>query len=381
MKIAMIGQKGIPAIYGGIERHVQELSLELAKNGHEIFVYARNWYTPKAIKKIKEIKIIHTPTIHTKHLDAIIHTFISSLHAIWQKPDIIHYHAVGPSLLSWLPRLLSPKTKIVATAHCLDRYHQKWGLFARFMLHLGEWTAAKFAHQTITVSKTLKNYYLNEYQKATTYIPNGINRIQTKPGSTIIEDKWALSPDKYLLMVSRLVKHKGAHYLLDAWQFAKQQYPELLKDYKLIIVGGSTYTDDYVSQLKEIARGDNSIIFTGWQQGQALEQLYANTTLLVHPSENEGLPITVLQAMSYGRPVLVSDIPEHQEIVTDNHFWFNNASVSSLAFKIIELIKDKNTLAAVGQQNKKFVEEYYNWSDIAKKTLQIYVCETNLFSI
>jgi len=246
------------------------------------------------------------------------------------------------------------------------------GLLARLILHLGEWTAAKFAHQTITVSKTLKNYYLNEYQAATVYIPNGINKIQTKPGSTIIEDRWALSPNKYLLLVARLVKHKGVHYLLDAWQFAKQQYPELLKDYKLVITGGSTYTDDYVAKLKQMAHGDNSIIFTDWQQGRALAQLYANTALLVHPSENEGLPITVLQAMSYGRPVLVSDIAEHQEIITDHRFWFNNARISSLAFKITELIKDKKTLTDTGRQNKTFVEEHYNWPDIAKKTLRVY---------
>lgn len=379
MKIAMIGQKGIPTIYGGIERHVEELSLELASHGHEILVYARGWYTPKAIKNLEKIKIIHTPTIRTKHLDAIVHTFTSSLHAIWQKPDIIHYHAVGPSILAWIPRLLSPKIKVVVTAHCLDRYHQKWGKLARLILHLGEWTAAKFAHQTITVSKTLKNYYLNEYQKSTIYIPNGVKKIQAHPGSAIIEDQWKLAPNKYLLMVSRLVKHKGVHYLLDAWHFAKQQYPELLKDYKLVITGDSTYTDDYVAKLKQAANGDNSIIFTGWQKGQALEQLYANTALLVHPSENEGLPLTVLQAMSYGRPVLVSDIPEHQEIITNIRFWFNNASVSSLAFKIIELIKDKKNLSHAGQQNKKFVEENYHWMDIAKKTLRVYGHGTNQY--
>ena len=162
---AMIGQKGIPAIYGGIERHVEELATELAKNGHDILVYARKWYSPKNITKINGIKIIYTPSLRTKHLDAITHTLTSTIHALFQKPDIIHYHGVGPSLLSFIPRIFLPSAKVITTSHCLDRYHQKWNWLARLMLRLGEWTAIKFAHQTIVVSKTLQSYYLNEYKK------------------------------------------------------------------------------------------------------------------------------------------------------------------------------------------------------------------------
>jgi len=147
MRIAMIGQKGIPAIYGGIERHVEELSLELAKQGHTVLVYARKWYTPKNIKNYHGINIIHTPTLRTKHFDAIAHTFFSTIHAMFQKPDVIHYHGVGPSLLSWIPRVFSPKTKVVATVHCLDRYHQKWGLFARIMLRFGELVRVPFCQR------------------------------------------------------------------------------------------------------------------------------------------------------------------------------------------------------------------------------------------
>ncbi len=370
MKIAMIGQKGIPAIYGGIERHVEELSLELAKQGHEIFVYARAWYTPKNIRNYHGIKVVHTPTLRTKHLDAITHTFTSTIHALWQKMDVIHYHGVGPALLSWIPRIFAPKTKIIVTMHCLDRYHQKWGLFARLMLRLGEWASCKFPHETIAVSKTIYNYCLNEFQKQTTYIPNGVKPAKA-PNSSLVEDL-GIAPEKYLLMVSRLVKHKGSHYLLEAWQMARQQNPELLQDYKLVIVGGAAFTDNYVAKLRLIARGDKSIVFTGWQKGQTLSELYAHAKLFVHPSENEGLPITVLQAMSYARPVLVSDIPEHKEVVSDERFWFSNAKINSLAEKIVELIGNEQLLKEAGAKNKIMVEKNYNWEDIVKQTIELY---------
>lgn len=366
----MIGQKGIPAVYGGIERHVEELSVELAKQGHDVVAYAREWYTPKNIANYHGVQIIHTPTLRTKHFDAIFHTFTSTIHALFQKPDIIHYHGVGPALLSWIPRIFTPKTKVVVTVHCLDRYHQKWGLFARMMLRLGEWAACKFPHKTIAVSKTIYNYCLNEFQKQTTYIPNGV-KPASAPNSSLVEE-FGLTPEKYLLMVSRLVKHKGAHYLLEAWQIARQQNPDLLQDYKLVIVGDSTFTDNYVAQLRQIARGDNSILFTGWQKGQPLAELYAHAKLFVHPSENEGLPITVLQAMACAKPVLVSDIPEHKEIISDCNFWFSNAKINSLAEKIVELVGNEHLLKEAGAKNKLVAEKNYNWEDITKQTVELY---------
>jgi len=372
MRIAMIGQKGIPALYGGIERHVEELSLELAKNGHEILTYARSWYTPLAIKKYRGIKINHIPTVRTKHLDAIVHTFLSTLHAIGQKPDVIHYHGVGPSLLSWLPRILAPKIRVIATFHCIDRYHQKWNWFARQILLLGEKFACIFPHKTITVSKTIQNYCQNEFYRQTSYIPNGVEKYTSPAGKTLISE-WNLRPQKYFLTVTRLVRHKGVHYLIDAWQIARKQYPELLNDYKLVIVGDSSYTDDYVNEIKEMAHGDDSIVFTCWQNGQALAELFNNSTMLVHPSENEGMSMSVLRAMSLGKAVLISDIPEQKELISDAHFWFNNTNISSLANKIVEILQHPEWMAEAGVANKKLTEKKYNWVDIAKQTEKIYL--------
>lgn len=372
----MIGQKGLPTQYGGIERHVEELSRSLVRAGHEVLAYVREWYTPKTETSYQGIQLVHTPTIHTKHLDAIVHTLISSIHASFQKADVIHYHGVGPSLLSFIPRLLSPKTKVVATFHCIDRYHQKWGFLAQLFLRLGERAACVFPHETIAVSKTIQNYCLNEYQKNTTFIPNGVT-MPEKTGSETLST-WNLTPGKYILMVSRLVKHKGAHYLVDAWKQLKKKNPELLQDYKLVIVGGSSFTDRYINSLHSAAKEDTSIVFTDWQSGQALEELYANTKLLVHPSENEGLPITVLQAMAHGRPVLVSDIPEHQEVIMDTAFHFRNTSTTSLVEKLSTLLSDSQKLTESGTRNKMNAELNYQWKTISTETALRYAATPKL---
>jgi len=376
MRIAMIGQKGIPAIYGGVERHVEDLSRELAKQGHDVLVYARAWYTSKALKNYHGVKIVHTPTIHTKHLDTIFHTFTATINALRQNCDVIHYHGVGPALLSWIPRVFAPQVKVIATFHCIDRYHQKWGLVAKLMLWLGEKAICTFPHQTIAVSRTIQNYCLNEYHTKTDYIPNGVV-IAKNNGANLLE-KYNLVPNKYILMVSRLVRHKGAHYLLEAWQMARSQNPELLKDYKLAIVGGSTFTEDYVDELHYIARGDKSIVFTSWLHGQILEETYANCALYVNPSENEGMPITVLQAMAYGKPVLLSDIPEHQELVIDRNFLFRNASIVDLADKITKLIKNEDLRIATGLENKKLTKKSFNWNNLSKQTLAIYTAKEKI---
>lgn len=371
MKIAMIGQKGVPAVFGGIEKHVEELGAQLAKK-HEVLVYARNWYTPKNITEYKGMKIIHRGTLHTKHLDAIVHTFISTMDAIFfKKVDVIHYHGVGPSLLSFIPRILSPKTKVISTFHCIDRYHQKWNWFARTMLAMGEKAACTFAHQTIAVSKTIQNYALNEYKCYTVYNPNGVMKVGENIGSDTLKE-FGLEKDKYLVMISRLVAHKGAHYLIKAFKNAKAKNPQILKDYKLAIVGGSAFTDKYVNYLHRLAGNDKDIVFTDNQSGKKLVELYANAKMLVHPSENEGLPITVLQAMSHGLPVLVSDIPEHQEVITDSQFWFTNASILSLTNKIVGLLKNPALLESTGKKNKQIAERNYSWEDITKKTEMIY---------
>ncbi|MBI4281024.1 glycosyltransferase family 4 protein [Candidatus Uhrbacteria bacterium] len=376
MKIAMLGQKGIPAAFGGIERHVEELATRLAASGHEVFVYCRKWYAENREQRTENgvegrLKQKFIPSIKSKHLDAITHTLFSTLHAmVVLKPDIYHYHGVGPALLAWLPRLLRPRGRVIVTFHCLDRKHQKWGLLARLSLRIGEWAACRFAHATITVSRTLQQYCAEVYETKTHYIPNGISVHGADQNSLIT--RFNLQSGEYLAMVSRLVRHKGAHHLIRAWQRLGQEAPELRGNLKLALVGDSAFTDDYVAELKTLANHDPSIVFTGFQSGAMLEALFANALLMVHPSESEGLPIAVLEAMSYGKVVLASDIPENREVMAEHGFNFPTGNVVALKDKMMELLACRAALPKIGARAREFVIKNYHWDTIAREVRQLY---------
>ncbi|MDD4606711.1 MAG: glycosyltransferase family 4 protein [Patescibacteria group bacterium] len=366
----MIGQKGIPAQYGGIERHVEELSKGLADFGHQVFVYTRPHYTDKNLTNYQKINLISLPSIHTKHLDAIVHTFLASVHSLFQNYDIIHYHGVGPSLLAWIPRIFKPKAKVVATFHCVDRRHQKWGKFAQLALRMGEIAASIFPHETISVSRTLQNYIKDNYKQDSVYIPNGVN-IQTEKladeKQTEILKEFNLTSQKYIVMISRLVRHKGAHYLIQAWQQLKDR-----KDMKLVIVGGSAFTDDYVQEIQNLASQEKDIILTGNQTGDKLETLFRNAYLFILPSESEGLPIVILEAMNYEVPVLASDIPENLELVDIGGFSFKCSQVDDLKNKLERLLEQPEIIKVKAKTAKELINKNYNWQNIVQQIQDLY---------
>ncbi len=366
MKIALIGQKGIPMKFGGVEKHVERLAVGLAQKGHDVYAYTRPWYTPKRLKRYQGVNLISIKSINTKNFDAISHTWRSSWHAVKQGYDIIHYHGVGPSLLAWIPRLFNPKARVIITFHCLDRKHQKWGWLARFALYLGEITAVKFAHDTITVSKTLQFYCSDNYGANTVYIPNGIDLPKFVAPQEI--KKLGLEKDKYILFISRLVRHKGAHYLIEA-------YNSLKTDKKLVIAGGSAFTDDYIKEIKAKAKNNKNIIFTSTVQGgsRLWSELYSNAYAMVHPSESEGLPIVVLEGMSFALPVLVSDIQENMEVVAGGHgFSFENKNVQDLQEKLQYVLDCPKLVKKVGQDARNYVNKNYNWKSIVNSVERVY---------
>lgn len=372
MKIAMLGQKGIPAVFGGIERHVEELATRLATRGHEVIVYCRPWYTKNREPRTENpVLCVTVPTVKTKHLDAIVHTFMATLHALFFiKPDIYHYHGVGPALVSWLPRLLRPRARVLVTFHCIDRKHQKWGLIARVVLRMGEWASCRYPHKTVTVSRTLTQYCRDVYETETSYIPNGV--ACPREGSGALIGRFGLEPGRYLAMVSRLVRHKGAHYLIEAWNHLQIEDPETVRGMKLAIVGDSAFTDSYVNELKLRAGRDPSIVFTGYQSGAMLESLFSNAQFIVHPSESEGLPIAVLEAMSYGKVVLASDIPENMEVIASHGVPFKNGDVEDLKNKMRELLQTPAELEPIGKAARDFVLTEYHWDDIATRVETLY---------
>lgn len=375
MKIALIGQKGIPTKQGGIEKHVEELSQRLAGLGFAVYAYSRPHYTGRQEKSYQYngVNIVNLPSLKTKHFDAITHTFISTIDALKKDYDIIHYHGVGPSLLSFIPRILKPKVKVIVTFHCIDRYHQKWGALARFMLALGERAACVFPHQTIVISKTLQKYCRYRFDHETVYIPNGVNPA-TEENLEILE-RFNLEPKNYIVAVSRLIRHKGIHTLIKAYNLVSEKKNSLPK---LVIVGDGSSTDDYVKEIKTLAQSNSNIIFAGLQSGSDLNALFKNAGLFVQPSEAEGLSIALLEGMAYGVPAIISNIEENQEPAENCALEFINKSVEDLADKLSYALDHPTEMAQLAKQAKLRTETEYDWDNIAKATGLIYLELTGL---
>ncbi|HBL39878.1 TPA: glycosyl transferase family 1 [Candidatus Uhrbacteria bacterium] len=372
MRIAMIGQKGIQTGErgGGVEKHVEAIGKRLVKHGtHDVFVYARRKAMPGKGTKIEGMHIVYLPAIYTKNLETITHTFLSTLHALFGSYDIIHYHGVGPATLAWIPRLLLRRTHIVVTFHSQDRFHAKWSLLARIYLYFGEWAAVHFPHVCIAVSHTLQVFCRERFFREVVYIPNGAEVHKVASHDHLTE--FGLETGGYLLNVGRIVAHKGLHDLISAYALLSRTMEKKTLP-KLVIVGAPSFTDAYFRDLKRQAAGNSDIRFLGFQKGEKLAQIFAHAKLYVHPSEAEGLPLVVLEAMSYGLPVLVSDIPENLEAIHHAGFSFEKRNVDDLARRLQELLSDEDALALASARSLETVMAYFNWDMIAQHTMEVY---------
>ncbi|NQV90184.1 glycosyltransferase family 4 protein [Candidatus Uhrbacteria bacterium] len=369
MRIAMIGQKGfdVGEHGGGVERHVIELATRMGHLGHEVTVYTRQ-SVPQALPQ--GVTLQYLPSIQTKNLETVSHTLLATLHAMRQRYDIIHYHGVGPATFAWIPRLFARHSRVVVTFHSRDRFHAKWGKFARAYLTLGEWAAAWFPHVTITVSHVIAVYVRTVLKHQVVYIPNGA--LVRSVTQTQELEALHLSPKHYLLSVSRLVPHKGQHYLIEAFQQLQRTEPDLVAEFSLVIVGAETYGAEYQSQLSRLAQGNPKIRFLGFQDGEVLDQLFAHARLFVHASEFEGLPVVVLEAMSFGLPVLVSDIPENIEAIHHAGFSFASEQVPDLVQTLSSLLHHPERLDAAGEQARSVINTFFNWDTITEETLTTY---------
>lgn len=362
MKIGIIGQKGIPSRAGGVEIHVEEIATRLAESGNDVTVYCRKSYCDEIKDNHKGVKLKYIPSLNTKHLDAITYTFLASIHSVFKDYDVVHYHALGPSLLSFIPRMFGKK--VICTVHGLDWKREKWGKMGRLALKTGEFATAKFPHKTISVSKSLNRYYNDTYKNETVYIPNGVDDKQSTEIKEIRE-KYFLEKDGYILFLARLVPEKGAHYLIEA-------YNQLNTDKKLVIAGGSSHTDDYVKELKLMTKNNPNIIMTGFVSGKVLDELYSNAYLYVLPSEIEGLPISLLEAMSYGQCCLVSDIEENTDVIREYGYSFKTEDVDSLKEKLNYLINRPDKVKSIRKVVKNYVQKEYDWDVVANKTEETY---------
>lgn len=363
MKIYFIGQKGIPAVSGGIERHVEEVATRLAQKGHQVFVYTRPYYTPAKRKTYKKVNLISLPTVKSKYLDAIAHTCLATLDVLKRDADIIHYHGIGPASLLWIPRLLKRKSRVIFTYHCQDYFHQKWGPAARIYLRLGEFVGTMFAHQVVAVSRTLKKYLKSKYHRLVIYLPNGAPTV-SKARTVGALNKFELKKGQYVLTVGRLIRHKGVHTLIEAYQ-------KLLTDKKLVIVGDGFYTDSYVDELKRLAALNPKIIFTGAQTGRPLAELFSHAYAFVQPSEAEGLSVALLEALAYGKAVLVSNIEENMEVIGGKMLAFRSGQVRDLQSKLKFLLDHPELIDQLSGIGKTIAKDYH-WPSIAEGLEALY---------
>jgi len=366
MKIAFVGLRGIPANYSGIERAVEEIGSGLAKMGHDVTVYCMKGRYEEKASIYKGMKLRHIPTLRKKNLEMAIYTIISAILCAISKYDIVHFQAIGPSTFSFIPRIFGKR--VIVTVHSLDWKARKWGPLAKLYLRIGEWTSINFPHRTIVVSKSLKEYYKNKYKKKVTYISNGRNSPIIRQLSKTGKD-YGIESNKYLLFVGRLTKEKNVHILIKAFK-------EIKTDMRLVIVGGSSYTEDYINYLNHIAADDGRVIFTGPIYNDNLEELYSNAYLFILPSEYEGLPVVLLEAMSYGNVIVASDIPENLEIIKkgDNilGFPFKVGQAQDLYRVLDDLINNPEKVNKLKSEIQRKVSNKYTWSDISEKIINLY---------
>ena len=266
-------------------------------------------------------------------LAAVSSSFFAALCSALGKYDTVHIHAEGPAFFTWLPKMFGKR--VIVTIHGIDWQREKWksGFGSKFIKQ-GEKNAVKYADEIIVLSKGVQDYFKNTYGRETRFIPNGVNRPEIC-NADIITEKYGLTKDSYILFLGRLVPEKGIHYLIEAFKKVKT-------DKKLVIAGGASDTDEYANKLKELAKCDDRIIFTGFVQGKILEELYSNAYVYTLPSDLEGMPLSLLEAMSYGNCCLVSDIDECSEVVEDKAAIFRKSNIEDLTIKLQWLIENRD---------------------------------------
>ncbi len=316
LTIAMIGQKGLPARSGGIERHVESLARGLASRGHRVVVFGRAWYADDGLELPEGVTQTFTKGIHTKHLDAITHGVTALWKARYYRPDIIHIHGVGNALLAPLARVLHPSAKTVVTFHCKDRLHTKWSWFAKLAFWVGEWVACYASDEVVTVSEELHGYCQAVYDRQAKFISHAFETDKAAPSAQLLDDL-GLVPQRYLLFVGRLLPHKGAHRLIRAYAWATQEYPGLFDEIPLVIVGGSAWTDAYVTEVKRLIRETPGVVYLGERHGALLKALQAYALAHVFPTSEEGLSLAILEAATSGNMVVATDIVANKEALGD----------------------------------------------------------------
>ncbi len=359
MKIIVLGTRGIPDIQGGVETHCEELYPRLADLGHDVTLITRAPYVKnKKIKSYKGVKLKHLYAPRTKTFEAITHTFLGVIYAGFKRPDYLHIHTVGPMLLTPIAKLLG--LKVIVTNHGPDYNRQKWGKTAKRIIKLGERLGTKYADKIIVISKVIDSILKNNYdQNDAVLIYNGVT-IPAKSENTDYIGALGLTSQEYIIAVGRFVEEKGFLDLVEA-------YAKINTKIKLVLVGDADHENNYSRSLKKQAK-ESGVILTGFLNGEKLNQIYTHAKLFLLPSYHEGLPISLLEAMSYNLDILVSDIPANLEVNLEKDDYFKVGDVQKLteSLKRKLSVKNKRDFSSV-------INEKYNWDTIANKFSSVLV--------
>lgn len=358
MKIVVTGTRGIPAIPGGVETHCEELYPRIAAMGHDVTVIRRKPYvTDSHATSYKGVRLVDLYTPKKKSLEAALHTFMAVVKAAVMKPDVVHIHAVGPSIMVPVARMLG--LKVVMTNHGPDYNRQKWGRLAKTVIRLGEKWGTKYSTRVIAISKAIADSLAKNYGRTdTALIYNGVNTPHKSDRTDYIESLGLQPGEKYFLTVGRFVEEKGFHDLIAAYTASG------IKDFKLVIAGDSDHPDAYSESLKQKAR-EAGVVLTGFIKGEKLNQIFTNASVFVLPSYHEGLPISLLEAMSYNLDVVVSDIEANKLDCLAPTDFFHVGDVEALT----EQLRKK---AGTYVKRREYDLSAYDWDTIARQTLEVY---------
>lgn len=370
MDIAMFGHKRIPSREGGVEIVVGELSTRMVRAGHQVVCYNRRGQHVSGEQSVtgnpteyKGVTIKSVWTLDKKGLAAVTSSFFAALCCAFSKSDVVHIHAEGPAFMCWLPKLFGKR--VVVTVHGLDWQREKWkdGFGSKY-IHAGERMAVRFADEIIVLSRNVQSYFKETYNRETVWIPNGVTRPEKREADHIVRE-FGLKRQEYILFLGRLVPEKGIHYLIEAFRNVKTGK-------KLVIAGSTSDTDDYVRQLRKMAEDDPRILFTGFVQGQLLEELYSNAWIYVLPSDVEGMPLSLLEAMSYGNCCLISDIRECTEVTENHAAVFPRGDVAALQEVLQELCENEHLVHQYRAEAAEYIVNRFDWENVTNKTIEVY---------
>lgn len=385
MRIAVIGSKGLPPHQGGIEHHCAEIYPRMVAAGHRVDLYARSSYNRQAMGPVRGgstahakfyaksqmrvyegVNIITVPSIPLKGIDALACSGLSAAIALRKPYDIVHFHALGPSLFTPIPKLFS-QTKVLTTCHGLDWKRAKWGAFSSRVIKAGEQTAVRFADRLVVVSEALQDYFYRTYGKEATYIENAPVAYAYSDRKFTYGLTLGLTPQRYLVFVGRLVPEKRVELLLEAFKRLQPQ------GWKLVVVGDTSDTSAFTTQLLKISEGHPGIVFTGELQGQQLAEIVRGAGLFVLPSDVEGLPLALLEAMQEGIPAVVSDIPVHRQMVgLDRGITFKAGDLEDFQDRLGWAITHLQQMQLMASRAGVYVRSHHNWNTITRKYIALY---------